>query len=793
MITTAAQRQDPRNMYDDSEIDRPSSCFSDDEDFRPSGDGAESLTSLVRVCHSCGSPSTTRKACQACGHAYCHKCVREIPGYVVDQSATPRNALRSANDATTESLAIDSIAPSLPGQAASELIPRPASGLSYHSAGINSPKPTLRSVASSTAFKNNPFIIADLNKCAFPEPHTTNQATTVRRPTRPSDCVPSQHSFVPYKSLASPEKCIAQGLSIFPSCGNETCHTSGSTAADAIRDEPETVQSRDINAASQDHSASILEDTLERKIDRLFQEAEELYRAQHIMDHLVGGADAIQTPSGAAVDAPEVAAKQDPVQVGEAPLSVPDCMSYRASDISSVQSVVAGADANLPNTRRALKAASPERQESFASRARKDSSCSLFAGLDKTPAIAGGNPLRFTESTPLLVEDAAEAATVSDHLNANTAYHRHSSSPRLAEDLESQPCDFLLKDADSAVRWPAQKPEVVSQPQPVPASTPQPLTPQPSESRKQSGTLVEPPPTGAHSPQLTEAGQYPRQVGQSPIANGTGLRRVQKLDNVAPQTIDTANGSITFGGPLPIATDPAPGTLRKLGSNLRTYRQASQQPDGRGNSQRDVKNESDLSVPVSNHDQNEQRLIFQNPDPKNTIGGHVEEHCLPCHSSDSRTEEVLFPGPTRNETLETGREALGTDPRAVPPTAPTTIEDAVSQYGASLGHVNVIVPPAAFPPDDGREFTYKDQYAGLADLTRQPQQDILPKNDIVPANEANKSLAGPIQAPGEGAQDHVHVRDDSVPAGIDGFTIVLHLQGQDDLVVKADLKAVEGR
>ncbi|KAJ0163315.1 hypothetical protein CTA2_3182 [Colletotrichum tanaceti] len=279
VTTSTIRRRHARDIFAEFGISRPSGWLSDDEeeDFSRHQDGANSIPrDVTSNCHSCGTEVTSRTFCNTCGHTVCPQCTSEIPfdeeSLDVEHAGSTRqrklasewHALNAAEEDAETSSSLETTTETSKKQQAS--------------------------VATSTTLKDNPFIRADrMTKVTAAEPQITD--ATIRAPpaARLSDCVPQQTDL----GIADPHG----------NYGNPRCnathagHHSGRHSIACI------VEGHGkINQVDQPSSHPSLADPLHNKIDKMYHHAEDLRRAQHIIEHLAAGSTIAEGNTQASTD-----------------------------------------------------------------------------------------------------------------------------------------------------------------------------------------------------------------------------------------------------------------------------------------------------------------------------------------------------------------------------------------------------------------------------------------------------------------------------------------------------------
>ncbi|KAH6693648.1 hypothetical protein F5X68DRAFT_248028 [Plectosphaerella plurivora] len=270
--TSTLRRRDARDIFDDFGIDRPSGWLSDDEDMGPTTiDGHKSISTVVRVCHSCGAPVTSRKFCPTCGHSTCVKCTSEVPGHYVETSEG------NNNKAVLQRI-----------EATSDTTPKPMDTMSWVEKQEVSkspmdvpttPKKPPQDIGSAVAVRNSPFVLADQRmKGAAAKPKLTPTPARPRNATRLSDCLPSQRAVSTHRFIAPSEHHSPQEHVLHEEPDGVAAAGELGTL-EACPGPEEELHCKSMNS-------------LEKKIDELYHHAEDLQNTKHIMEHLAAGASA---------------------------------------------------------------------------------------------------------------------------------------------------------------------------------------------------------------------------------------------------------------------------------------------------------------------------------------------------------------------------------------------------------------------------------------------------------------------------------------------------------------------
>ncbi|KAI5465459.1 hypothetical protein BGZ63DRAFT_450371 [Mariannaea sp. PMI_226] len=151
----------------------------------------------------------------------------------------------------------------------------------------------------SAIVKNNPFLLADKEaKATVTKPKLTTKSIKAKMPTRPSDCIPQRK---PQQTLGSSgDEARRYNASCRKSrAGHDAFRHSIECAArqSAVTGikKPQNLGKANQNEAleSQPQVYSPLSGALQKRIDLLYQHAENLHHSQHIMEHLAAGSRAL--------------------------------------------------------------------------------------------------------------------------------------------------------------------------------------------------------------------------------------------------------------------------------------------------------------------------------------------------------------------------------------------------------------------------------------------------------------------------------------------------------------------
>ncbi|KAK7951735.1 uncharacterized protein PG986_007463 [Apiospora aurea] len=78
MGTVVNHRRSARELFEQYGVARPSGWLSDEEDLILSGDRNASPRRFCRICHICSARTWSPRACSACGHRFCERCLCEV-------------------------------------------------------------------------------------------------------------------------------------------------------------------------------------------------------------------------------------------------------------------------------------------------------------------------------------------------------------------------------------------------------------------------------------------------------------------------------------------------------------------------------------------------------------------------------------------------------------------------------------------------------------------------------------------------------------------------------------------
>jgi hypothetical protein len=149
----------------------------------------------------------------------------------------------------------------------------------------------------SDTLKANPFVQADNRQKALAlAPKVLPQHAWARRPTELSDCLPQRHMDRSVSDSTTPEDCENR------SCKASSKDMRHSVKCTSRRKALRQLASRDWNADRYVHERvrhsqhAPLPDPLQTKIDQLYHHSDNLYRSQHIMEHLAAGTRVLPEP-----------------------------------------------------------------------------------------------------------------------------------------------------------------------------------------------------------------------------------------------------------------------------------------------------------------------------------------------------------------------------------------------------------------------------------------------------------------------------------------------------------------
>ncbi|CAH0049012.1 unnamed protein product [Clonostachys solani] len=320
---STTMRQDAREIFDEYGITRPEGWLSeansggDDENHTHH---PKSMTYSYRVCHSCRLPIGAGKECPTCGHGSCIKCTSEMPldypplsdSLAHSHTTTPQDPrqtpIRTPRNGFPSPQSIKRPSPEAWRKKSSTRsrgrgsTPRPERVNEVHedlAASINpddrtmTRKKTVVKVGSSV--KNNPFVQADRSAKTFiSNPQASNEQAHATQPYRLSDCTP-RGGVVRSASQSSVHRTstMLNSLTAAP-IYDETYHGTNYSGIEKVAlqnkvaEDPNVTEALKQQITLKSHEPTI-SDPLQRKIEQLYQHAEDLNRSQHIMDHLAAG------------------------------------------------------------------------------------------------------------------------------------------------------------------------------------------------------------------------------------------------------------------------------------------------------------------------------------------------------------------------------------------------------------------------------------------------------------------------------------------------------------------------
>jgi hypothetical protein len=312
-VSSLKRRLDAREIFHDYGISEPVGWLSE-------GSGIEEPRALSesqanKVCHSCQVRLVFQSQCATCGHGACVKCASLglFPPPEDSANCQPR-PLRSKlsydiknNQESDKSFQPNPFLAQEQGRkgSASGMTPTPEQCSPVdtqldHTAvppSANKRMPRrAKSIAMLKTVKNNPFLQADRSsKTLASEPQVSSKHAHARSPERLSDCVPRRHMDRSYSDTRSPCQCdnTAREASVLAQI-QELPNTKRDEEGEAL-DKAELVQ---VETAIQCPTTSeaprtnyALTDPLGVKIKQLYEHSQELYRSQHILQHLATGAN----------------------------------------------------------------------------------------------------------------------------------------------------------------------------------------------------------------------------------------------------------------------------------------------------------------------------------------------------------------------------------------------------------------------------------------------------------------------------------------------------------------------
>ncbi|KAH8894843.1 hypothetical protein GQ53DRAFT_744258 [Thozetella sp. PMI_491] len=287
--TPTRRREAARELLDQYGISLPPGWLSDEEeDLSREGDGTPKEEQLWKLCHICGDKIRSGDFCSSCGHPLCRTCTCEVPAGSVE-----------AGNSYATAKTIHNVTPHA-SRVKNDVTWRESRRTSLSSRGRPGPEsvPPLRRPKSS--LKNNPFIVADrIAKATVAEPQTSNTNIQAARHRRSSEL------------LASKELLEEEEPAWHSGCGNPSCapyekshHPFRHSIGCQMRQEAHGTSKNmtpgdDLFSNSSSASPARLTST-QAKVKRLYQRAEDLHHAQHIMEHIAAAeqSDAVHTDHG---------------------------------------------------------------------------------------------------------------------------------------------------------------------------------------------------------------------------------------------------------------------------------------------------------------------------------------------------------------------------------------------------------------------------------------------------------------------------------------------------------------
>ncbi|KAH6978064.1 hypothetical protein EDB82DRAFT_557571 [Fusarium venenatum] len=340
-VSTTEKCQDAMDILEQYGIPRPAGWFSDGGASTPNRI-VQNRPILSQICHSCGKPLALERYCSHCGHDYCIKCIREIPGNVPKHSiptfSTPykghhhtdripelptQEEHATSEDAQPTRAILDTARRRKTSRFASEpetpKTPRPTRKKSRVIPKIDQEllKPVRKKTIAapteiSNSVKNNPFFMADRGKMKkAPEPAITARSVQVERKPKHSDCVPDRLlSKSPRASHVQEEcsdpSCRATHAGHHPTRHSISCTTRRSLGALVIEGNDLDMIDEDKDKHEVKHAPAVAKSPsrqkLQTKIDQLYHHGQDLHHSQHIMEHLAAGVKTL--PSSATEERP---------------------------------------------------------------------------------------------------------------------------------------------------------------------------------------------------------------------------------------------------------------------------------------------------------------------------------------------------------------------------------------------------------------------------------------------------------------------------------------------------------
>lgn len=313
-VSSTGRRQDAMEIFEQYGISRPGGWLSEEGSLVFEDVGIPHRK-IIRVCHACGEALDARQYCPHCGHDSCLKCTSQVPEEMDErhdavgqnEHHTFEHSLKQTRHLVEEStwshihskeVAVHTVhqgqsKSNTSGETAKPQIPMEESLTAHVATSPPSPPPLSRqwppsvevsgktaatrpkliaSVPKKTSIKvrNNPFLVADRNaKAKATEPTTTPTHARANKPTRPSDCESHHRIHRSSDSTASvAHRSIVDKLA--ESADHDVVDTGRNYRDKRTRNIP-------------------LKGNLQKRIDQLYQHAEDLHHSQHIMEHLAAG------------------------------------------------------------------------------------------------------------------------------------------------------------------------------------------------------------------------------------------------------------------------------------------------------------------------------------------------------------------------------------------------------------------------------------------------------------------------------------------------------------------------
>lgn len=317
-VNSTVRRKDVRDMFDKYGISRPENWLSEEnsEDGMTKKQLAAATKTLgYRICHSCRRRLPTGKDCPECGHESCIKCTDEMPleGSSIHDATKPL-AVRypqAINKKPSQPSVVEQIGiinsqhkPRLHRTKAftPDLLVGPSASATMKAGPPAKPNVVTegrglsRPIVSNT-LKNNPFVKADnVQKGLASTPEVLPQHAWARRPTELSDCLPQRHMDRSASDSTSPEEC--ENLSCRDSQAGIRHSVRCTSRRKALRQlaTPDWIADRYVHESAKHNQHVPLQDPLQSKIDQLYHHSDDLYRSQHIIEHLAAGTRALGDP-----------------------------------------------------------------------------------------------------------------------------------------------------------------------------------------------------------------------------------------------------------------------------------------------------------------------------------------------------------------------------------------------------------------------------------------------------------------------------------------------------------------